>query len=123
MKKIIGLCLVLLLSSVSAFARDNHKRTDNKADLSKRYERVITDLKLNEKQASEFRKINDEFMQKAQKERADVKSMREKQREKMMAMREDKNAQIKKILTDEQYKLYTEKQKSHKKHHKGHRSK
>ena len=32
-------------------------------------------------------------------------------REKMTAMRTEKEAQIKKILTDEQYKLYQEKQK------------
>lgn len=122
MKKVIGLCLVILLSSVSAFARDNHKRTDKKADPSKRCERMISELKLDEKQAAEFRKINDEFTQKAQKEREEVKSAREKQREKMMAIREDRNAQMKKFLTDEQYKLYTEKQQSHKKQHKGNRN-
>ena len=41
-------------------------------------------------------------MEKAQKEREAMKAEREKQREKMLAMREDKNAQMKKILTEEQ---------------------
>lgn len=98
------------------------KASVNKADPSKRCERMISELKLDEKQAVEFRKINGEFLQKAQKEREDVKSARDKQREKMMAIREDRNAQMKKFLTDEQYKLYTEKQQSHKKHHKGNRN-
>ena len=51
-----------------------------------------------------------EYMEKAQKEREAMKAEREKQREKMLAMREDKNAQMKKILTEEQYKQYLEKQ-------------
>ena len=45
------------------------------------------------------------------KEREAVKDDREKMREKMTAMYTEKEAQIKKILTDEQYKLYQEKQK------------
>ena len=80
MKKVIGLCLVVLLSSTSVFARENR------------------------------RKLQKEYMEKAQKEREAMKAEREKQREKMLAMREDKNAQMKKILTEEQYKQYLEKQ-------------
>ena len=99
MKKVIGLCLVVLLSSTSVFAREN-----------RRIEKMIADLKLDEKQAVEFRKLQKEYMEKAQKEREAMKAEREKQREKMLAMREDKNAQMKKILTEEQYKQYLEKQ-------------
>ena len=56
---------------------------------------MIADLKLDEKQAVEFRKLQKEYMEKAQKEREAMKAEREKQREKMLAMREDKNAQMK----------------------------
>lgn len=79
-------------------------------DPSARCEKMIADLKLDEKQAVEFRKLQKEYMEKAQKEREAMKAEREKQREKMLAMREDKNAQMKKILTEEQYKQYLEKQ-------------
>ena len=103
MKKVIGLCLVVLLSSTSVFARENRRMDKRKMDPSARCEKMIADLKLDEKQAVEFRKLQKEYMEKAQKER-------EKQREKMLAMREDKNAQMKKILTEEQYKQYLEKQ-------------
>ena len=78
MKKVIGLCLVVLLSSTSVFARENRRMDKRKMDPSARCEKMIAE--------------------------------REKQREKMLAMREDKNAQMKKILTEEQYKQYLEKQ-------------
>ena len=102
MKKVIGLCLVVLLSSTSVFARENRRMDKRKMDPSARCEKMIADLKLDEKQAVEFRKL--------QKEYKAMKAEREKQREKMLAMREDKNAQMKKILTEEQYKQYLEKQ-------------
>ena len=98
MKKVIGLCLVVLLSSTSVFARENRRMDKRKMDPSARCEAV------------EFRKLQKEYMEKAQKEREAMKAEREKQREKMLAMREDKNAQMKKILTEEQYKQYLEKQ-------------
>ena len=92
MKKVIGLCLGVLLSSTSVFARENRRMDKRKMDPSARCEKMIADLKLDEKQAVEFRKLQKEYM------------------EKMLAMREDKNAQMKKILTEEQYKQYLEKQ-------------
>lgn len=94
MKKVIGLCLVVLLSSTSVFARENRRMDKRKMDPSARCEKMIADLKLDEKQAVEFRKLQKEYMEKAQKEREAMKAEREKQREKMLAMREDKNAQI-----------------------------
>ena len=105
MKKVIGLCLVVLLSSTSVFARENRRMDKRKMDPSARCEKMIADLKL-----VEFRKLHKEYLDKAQKEREAMKAEREKQREKMLAMREDKNAQMKKILTEEQYKQYLEKQ-------------
>ena len=86
MKKVIGLCLVVLLSSTSVFARENRRMDKRKMDPSARCEKMIADLKLDEKQAVEFRKLQKEYMEKAQ------------------------NALFKKILTEEQYKQYLEKQ-------------
>lgn len=110
MKKVIGLCLVVVLGSTSMFARDNKREERKRVDPSERCERMITDLKLDEKQAAEFRKVQKDFMEKAQKEREAMQAEREKQKAKMLAMREDNNAQMKKILTDEQYKQYLDKQ-------------
>ena len=69
MKKVIGLCLVVLLSSTSVFARENRRMDKRKMDPSARCEKMIADLKLDEKQAVEFRKLQKEYMEKAQKER------------------------------------------------------
>ena len=54
MKKVIGLCLVLLISSVSVFAQDGKRRTKKGGDPAQRCEKMIADLKLNEKQAARF---------------------------------------------------------------------
>lgn len=111
MKKVIGLCLVVLLSSGSVFAQEG-RRMDKKPDDGRRCERMISELKLNEQQAAEFRKVNEEFMKRAEKEREEMKAFRDKQREKMRTMESEKDAQLKKILTDEQYKQYLEKKQS-----------
>lgn len=91
MKKVIGLCLVLLISSVSVFAQDGKRRTKKGGDPVQRCEKMIADLKLNEKQAD---------------------SDRRKMREKMITMRNERDAEMKKILTEDQYKQYLEKQRS-----------
>lgn len=57
MKKVIGLCLVVLLSSTSVFARENRRMDKRKMDPSARCEKMVADLKLDEKQAVEFRKL------------------------------------------------------------------
>lgn len=110
MKKVIGLFLVILISSATVFAQDGN-RQGKKGDPSKRSEKMIEELKLDDKQAAEYRKIEADFREKMMKDREAAKEDRAKMREKMMAMRAEKDAQIKSVLTDEQYKLYQEKQK------------
>lgn len=108
MKKVIGLFLVILISTTTVFAQDGN-RQGKKGDPSKRSEKLIEELKLNDKQAADFRKVEADYREKMMKEREAVKDDRAKMREKMTTMRTEKEAQIKKILTDEQYKLYQEK--------------
>ncbi|WP_099463632.1 hypothetical protein [Parabacteroides provencensis] len=119
MKKVIGLCLVIVLSSVSVFARDGKRMDKRNDDSSKRYERMVESLKLDEKQAAEFRKINQEFADKMKVEREKAKVVRDKKRAEMTAMRTERDAQLKKVLTEEQYKLYQEKMAAKKIHRKG----
>lgn len=112
MKKVIGLFLVILISTVSVFAqKERHGKKGG--DPAQRCEKMITSLNLNEKQAADFRKVETAFRTKMMKEREEVKADRQKKQVKMKAMRDDKNAEMKKILTDEQYKQYIEKQQSH----------
>ena len=99
MKKVIGLCLVLLISSVSVFAQDGKRRTKKGGDPAQRCEKMIADLKLNEKQAVDFRKVEAEFRDKMKAERKQADSDRRKMREKMITMRNERDAEIKKIMT------------------------
>lgn len=110
MKKVIALFLVILISTVSVFAQ-KEKRGGRNGDLAQRSEKMVEALKLNEQQAAEFRKVNAEFKEKMMKEREAVNADREKMRAKAQEMRKEKDAQIKKILTDEQFQQYLEKQK------------
>ena len=104
MKKVIGLCLVVLLSSTSVFARENRRMDKRKMDPSARCEKMIADLKLDEKQAADFRKVEAEFRDKMKAERKQADWDRRKMREKMMSLRDDRDAEMKKILTEDQYK-------------------
>lgn len=71
---------------------------------------MIADLKLDEKQAADFRKVEAEFREKMEAERKQADLDRRKMREKMMSLRDDRDAEMKKILTEDQYKQYLEKQ-------------
>ena len=110
MKKVIGLCLVLLISSVSVFAQGGKRSAKKGGDPAQRCEKMIADLKLDEKQAADFRRVEAEFRDKMEAERKQLDSDRQKMREKMTAMRNDRDAEMKKILTEDQYKQYLEKQ-------------
>ena len=115
MKKVIGLCLVMLFSTATLFAQGKKGRGEKpNHDPAKRMEQMITDLKLDDTQTAEFRKIYEEQADKMKQERETAreaaKENREKQREKMEAMRSEQNEKVKKILTEDQYKQYLEKQ-------------
>lgn len=112
MKKVLGLCMVILLSSVSVFAQDREQgnRKGRERDQSRRMERMAEELKLSDSQVAELQKINAGFKDKRNAEREAMRAEREKQREKMIAMKSQQDKEIKSLLSEEQYKLYTEKQ-------------
>lgn len=51
MKKVIGLCLVLLISSVSVFAQDGKRGAKKGGDPAQRCEKMIADLKLEDRKS------------------------------------------------------------------------
>lgn len=112
MKKVIGLFLVILISSVSVFAQNGERDGKKADDLAQYCEKMIADLKLDEKQAADFRKVETEFRDKMKAERQQADSDRQKMREKMETLRNDRDTEMKKILTEDQYKQYLEKQRS-----------
>lgn len=112
MKKVIGLFLVILISSVSVFAQNGERDGKKADDLAQYCEKMIADLKLDEKQAADFHKVETEFRDKMKAERQQADSDRQKMREKMETLRNDRDTEMKKILTEDQYKQYLEKQRS-----------
>lgn len=80
---------------------------------------MIWELKLNDQQAADFRRINEEFQQKMMKEKEQMEAERNRMRQKMMQLRNEKNAAVQKVLNDEQYKLYLDKQQAREKNHRG----
>ena len=101
MKNVICLCLGCVLATTSLFARDHRRGGGRMGEMndSIRCERMITRLKMDEKQAAEFRKQHKLFAQQAKKERDAMQALRDKQ-----------DAELKKLLTEEQYKQLKEKQ-------------
>ncbi len=107
MKKIVALVVVILVSSVSVFANNGIRPKDGKkADPSQRCEKMVSDLDLNEKQAADFKKIQSEYQEKVKTMRDKSEADRQQMKEQITTMRTEKNAEIKKILTDEQYQKY-----------------
>ena len=109
MKKVVGLFLVIIVSTVSVFANnDSKQRGERGGDPAKRSEKMAADLNLNEKQIADFQKIETEYRAKVKAEREKADKERDKVREQMNELRTKKEADIKKILTDEQYQKYQE---------------
>ena len=112
MKNVICLCLGCVLATTSLFARDHRRGGGRMGEMndSIRCERMITRLKMDEKQAAEFRKQHKLFAQQAKKERDAMQALREQHQRKMQALRDKQDAELKKLLTEEQYKQLKEKQ-------------
>lgn len=111
MKKGLVLAMLVMFTSVMAFAQEATKQDNKRPDPSKRYEQMAKELNLNEKQSKEFIKINKDFSDKAKKLRDEANTDKEKARTDMIRMRNDRNDQIKKVLTDEQFKNFQDKEK------------
>ncbi len=119
MKKILGICLIVLLSAGSVMAQSD--RRGQRVDHTERVEKTIKDLKLNDDQAAELRKIENEHAERMMKDREEMmndrennreltQAEREKRREEMQRKMNEKNERVKTILTDDQYKKYLETQ-------------
>lgn len=103
MKKVIGLCLIVLLGSTSAFAVGKRGPVH---DPSIRVERMIAELRLKGKQADEFRKIQREYIEQVRREREEMRKAHEARQRKLEAIREKKEAELRKLLSEEQYWQY-----------------
>lgn len=110
MKKLIGLFLILFLSSTVLIAQEN-RTAKRGADMKAMQERMISELKLDEKQAAEYQKISDEFRSNMQSEREKMGGDRQAMFEKMKTLRAERDEKLKAVLSEEQFKQLQEKEK------------
>ncbi|MCD7914577.1 MAG: hypothetical protein LUG96_04515 [Tannerellaceae bacterium] len=120
MKKIVGLCLVMLMTVSVVFAQDGRRDRDLLQEgKDPRTEQIIRALDLNEDQAEAYRNLENEYREKmrpernlTEEQRESMKERWEQNRENMENMRNEKNQRMKEILNDEQYNKYLEMEKN-----------
>ena len=110
MKKLGLLLLSVFVFTVVSTAQDRGQRNFDPKEMAKRQTEELTKvLDLNKDQQKKVLELNTEAGEKMSAMRNDMMSGggdREALREKMMKIREDQNKEMKKILTEEQYKKY-----------------
>jgi len=132
MKRFVLALAAVMMLSLTVNAQDNHRRQGRQMSkeemIQRRTDRLAEDLGLNDSQKAALLKLNTEYADKlgngmrprtgVRKERTDsVKKERpsaeqmQKLREEMQATRDSYNAELKKIVTEEQYAKYEKLQK------------
>ena len=124
MKKVI--VAALLVVGLTGFAQEKEVKRAGKEKLTSeqkvdfQVKKLTKDLDLNEKQAKDFRALVSKGVEKREAKRAEMKELKAKERERMKVQRQAEQAAVsadmKKILTAEQYAKW-EKSREEKKEH------
>ena len=108
MKRLITLCAIALICSLSTFAQSgNAKKQKGDKQQKNRTEKICKKLNLDEKQAKAFKEINTDFVSDSKKLKEKTAKDRAERRSEMKELQAEKNEEIKKILSKEQYEQYT----------------
>lgn len=109
MKKVLVAGILFLAATLTIFAKDNKRNSErSERDHSKRYEYLSQKLNLNEQQVESIKKIDEAHFAKLQEQRKQQQELREKNLAVRKQMQEERDEQIKKIMTEDQYKEYAE---------------
>ncbi|MDL2209087.1 hypothetical protein LJB97_05645 [Parabacteroides sp. OttesenSCG-928-O15] len=107
MKKILLVCLLMVMGTVGMVAQQ-----DMQARMKERVENYVKELKLEGEKADKFKAIQNDFMGKMRTEMEALRDGGNFDRETMMAkmtkMNEERDAEIKKLLSAEEFKKYQE---------------
>ncbi len=108
MKKVIFVFSLMVLCSMGLYAQG--RGGDMQQQMKARVDNYVKELKLEGEKADKFRQVQNESMEKMRKE---MESMRESgnqdrdaMRAKMTKFNEERDAEIKKVLSDEEFKKY-----------------
>jgi len=104
MKKLIFATALIITVSVNAHSQKS--RLNSKEFVERRTEQMVKDLDLNGKQTKQVLDLNTKFAEEMKNTRDENKGNRDQMQESMRKMRDDRNTELKKILTDEQYKKH-----------------
>lgn len=113
MKRIAFFMIALLMVGGLAMAQRPHRRgmkMDPKERAEKMTERMTKQYSLNADQQKQLMEINLAFNEKMAKGNEDKKLEREQMFKKMRKNRDAYNSQLKKVMTEDQYALYTKRQ-------------
>ncbi len=103
--------LLLIIVSVNSYAQSKAKMTDEqKKEMMDRYDAYKEKLNLTEEQQPEFQKINTEYFVNLA-ELRESNSPRSVKFQKFRDLTTQKNLKMEKLLTKDQYNIYTEFQK------------
>jgi hypothetical protein len=109
-KIVFAVALLLMMVSVNGFSQSKPKMTEEqKKEMLAHFEAYKEKLNLTEEQAPEVQKINAEYFEAL----ADLKKSDATRMEKFRKFRDaksDRDSKMKKVLSKEQYKMYTDSQ-------------
>lgn len=109
MKKVIFICALMVLATMGMHAQGRGAEEMQKR-MKERVENYVKELKLEGEKADQFRQAQDQSMEKMRKEMESMRNSgsqdREAMRAKMEKFNEERDAEIKKILSDEEFKKY-----------------
>ena len=109
MKKVLVTGVLFLAATLTIFAKDNKRNSErSERDHSKRYEYLSQRLNLNEQQLESIKKIDESHFAKMQEQRKQQQELREKNLAVRKQMQQERDEQIKNVMTEEQYKEYSE---------------
>lgn len=114
MKKLVMVLISAFMVSSIALAQ-NRQQMSAEEMASKQTDRMSECLSLSNDQKSKIKALNLKYAKKHQETRQQNKAVREAKRAEMQKLQEQKDAELKTILTDEQFKQYKEKEKKGKK--------
>ncbi|MDF9830148.1 hypothetical protein [Parabacteroides sp. PF5-6] len=107
MKKVIFICALMVLGTVCMSAQG---RGDMQQMMKERVENYVKELKLEGEKATKFREVQNASMEKMRKEMESMRDSgtmdRDAMREKMQKFNEERDAEVKKILSADEFKKY-----------------
>lgn len=96
--------IIMLLAGTVAFAQ--HGEGKRAAWSEKRYEKLKTELSLNDDQSAKFKAIDQKYMDSFRKVRSDSSLTKENKKAEMKKLRDGRDGEIKGVLTADQYKKW-----------------